>query len=124
MCVIFHLQIEYHQGPGSCKLSAFRCYLEEQRSDRLMVWVHNSSNEYSSSLKLAQVLTAQRSMPRCYQLCTESAKWDQLLNYVSEIPYGQSKQRENTVMSYTGGFWYGNKKQRNFCESWHNSLRF
>ena len=49
MCVIFHLQIEYHQGPGSCKLPAFRCYLEEQRSDRLMVWVHNSSNEYSSS---------------------------------------------------------------------------
>ena len=67
MCVIFHLQIEYHQGTGRCKLPAFRCYLQEQRSDRLMLWVHNCSNEYSSSLKLAQVLTAQRSMPRCYQ---------------------------------------------------------
>ena len=55
-------------------------------------------------------------------LSTESAKWDQLLNYVSETPYGQSKQRQKSVMSCTGGSLCGKEKQRNFCESWHRSL--
>lgn len=50
-------------------------------------------------------------------LSTESAKWDQVLNYFSATPYGQSNQREKSFRSYTECFLYANEKWRNFCES-------